>query len=403
MNFADRIVGEQGEVMNVAFFHDHSFVQCGSQFHSRSGLPQGVLQRYANAFGSVNVVCRSTYSRHTHLDPIDDARITFCPQPNLRSLGGLRHYWRVSNEIEKIVASADLVIGRLPSTLGRMGVQEARRQGKVYAVEVVGNAFEATFYHGSRLGFALAHLEHSLTARAILESPHAIYITERYLQQVYPTRGNEYICANVSVVPASSGIVENRIQRRCSSSRCRVGLIGSLDVNYKGHGVALRCAKILRDEYGFRDVELHFAGPGDPYRWRKLSTDLGLGTSVVFEGSIPPGKEMMAWIDTLDVLLQPSRVEAQGRSIIEAMSRGCPVVASNVGGIPELLDPEVISDPDDVGGLGCRVRQMLEQHEFYGAQARRNWQYAHTFSAETLERRRSSIFQLLRTGAEGGR
>jgi glycosyltransferase involved in cell wall biosynthesis len=52
---------------------------------------------------------------------------------------------------------------------------------------------------------------------------------------------------------------------------------------------------------------------------------------------IPEQASALAYIFASDLLIFPSRTEAMPRTILEAMSFGIPVIASNVDGIPELI------------------------------------------------------------------
>jgi glycosyltransferase involved in cell wall biosynthesis len=55
--------------------------------------------------------------------------------------------------------------------------------------------------------------------------------------------------------------------------------------------------------------------------------------------------DVPTWMRTFDVFVLPTRSEPFGKVIIEAMAAGCPVVASRVGGIPEIINQ------DDLGTL----------------------------------------------------
>ena len=61
-----------------------------------------------------------------------------------------------------------------------------------------------------------------------------------------------------------------------------------------------------------------------------------------------------------------SRAETYGMVIAEALARGLPVIAAQVGGVPEALGhggddirPGVLVAPDDAGALGAAVRAWL--------------------------------------------
>lgn len=379
------------------FAHDHRFAQQHSKFFDRGGLPESVLKRYVDAFGSIDVICRSDIIESTNLPSIDNPLIRFHPQPNLRSASALANFGRVNAAIGKLVTESDVVIARLPSLLGWMTSCAARRAGKPYLVEVVGNALEAGRLHGTRLGQIAGPIEHWLTAREVRRAPTVIYITAQYLQRIYPTAGRSFVCPNVSIEPIPQTGLAARNARHLENPAKRIGLIGSLDVNYKGHAAAITTLALLRDCYGLTDVTLEFAGRGDGTRWIALAKKLDVSDNVKFLGTISPGDDMMAWLDELALLLQPSMTEAQGRSIIEGMSRGCPVVASNVGGIPELLEAEWLTAPNDVSGLAKRCATLLQSPATYRRTSLRNWQTAHSFRHEEIEHIRRTAFSSLRS------
>jgi glycosyltransferase involved in cell wall biosynthesis len=64
--------------------------------------------------------------------------------------------------------------------------------------------------------------------------------------------------------------------------------------------------------------------------------ELQLGPDCVF---VPDQHDVASWLRTIDIFVLPSRSEALSNSLMEAMACGCAVVASEVGGNPELVEP----------------------------------------------------------------
>ena len=85
-------------------------------------------------------------------------------------------------------------------------------------------------------------------------------------------------------------------------------------------------------------AKLVIAGDGtmDPALRRRVSRD-GISTSVEFVGHVPPAR-LRRILDDSWCLVLPSRSEGLPRVVLEAMGRGRPVVASAVGGLPEVVD-----------------------------------------------------------------
>jgi glycosyltransferase involved in cell wall biosynthesis len=105
----------------------------------------------------------------------------------------------------------------------------------------------------------------------------------------------------------------------------------------KGIPILLRAAKKICFDY-----ELRVVGDGQQrVQLERLVSDLGLVGKVEFLGAIPWGSPLFALMRDSDILILPSYTEGLGLVLLEAMSQGLSVVASNVGGIPEIVRNEV--------------------------------------------------------------
>jgi glycosyltransferase involved in cell wall biosynthesis len=76
--------------------------------------------------------------------------------------------------------------------------------------------------------------------------------------------------------------------------------------------------------------------------------------------------ELRRMIAGATVLALPSRVEAFGLVLVEAMSVGTPVIASRSGGSGELVEDDrsgLLVDPDDTAGLAAAITRLAEDHD----------------------------------------
>ena len=105
---------------------------------------------------------------------------------------------------------------------------------------------------------------------------------------------------------------------------------------------------------------------------RRRSLDDGLGDRVWFLGP-RTGAELDRSYAAADLLVLASRAETYGIVVIEALARGLPVVATDVGGLTEALGhdtaatlPGLLVPPDDPGALGAALRAWLGDAELRG-------------------------------------
>jgi glycosyltransferase involved in cell wall biosynthesis len=137
----------------------------------------------------------------------------------------------------------------------------------------------------------------------------------------------------------------------------RVLFVGRLS-REKGADVALRALPML---HATRPAELTLVGPAAPgLDARALAAELGLGPAVVrFTGELDRAALVDAYAKA-DVVVLPSEAEGLPATLVEAMLVGRPVVASAVGGIPELVDAEVgrLIPPRDPAALAAAVAEL---------------------------------------------
>jgi L-malate glycosyltransferase len=140
----------------------------------------------------------------------------------------------------------------------------------------------------------------------------------------------------------------------------RIGYIGRLSEGKGFHDLLEAFAQLRR-----RDIyaELLVAGNfvDEAYKARILATveNEGLGHTVRFLGY---QEDLNPLYEVLDVLVVPSQNEPFGRVVIEAMANGVPCVASNSGGIPEIIDQGMtglLYPPGDTAALAGMLEELM--------------------------------------------
>ena len=299
--------------------------------------------------------------------------------------------------MQALVARHDAVIARLPSEIGFLAVSTARAAGKPCAVEVVGCPWDGLWHYGSLTGRAYAPVAWLRMRRALHLADHAIYVTNAFLQRRYPTQApNTAAASNVILKDVSPALLDARLARiaalpdRAPDQPLRLGLIGTLRGRFKGIQTLL--AALAQARADLPPVVLHILGGGDPAPWQAEAARLGVADLVQFDGTLPAGDPVLRWLDEIDLYLQPSLKEGLPRALIEAMSRGCPVLASTTAGIPELLPEPDLIPPGDAAALARLLQRRATDRAWMAARARTNWETACDYRAEVLEERRSAFW-----------
>ena len=106
-------------------------------------------------------------------------------------------------------------------------------------------------------------------------------------------------------------------------------------------------------------------GP-DRFAAERDAETTGLADVVDFVGE---QYDLVPWLSSADLFLLPSAQESFGLAALEAMSCGVPVVASRVGGLPEVIEDEVtgyVCDPADTGAMADRGIALLRDRVLHG-------------------------------------
>ncbi len=186
----------------------------------------------------------------------------------------------------------------------------------------------------------------------------------------------------------------------------RLAVVGRL-VPIKGHDVLLRALASVRERLPAATLEIAGDGALEP-GLRATVARLGLDDAVTFLGRVSPAAPV---IERAEVVVVPSFGEGFGMVALEAMERGRAVVASAVGGLPEIVEPgrtgllvpsgdpgrlaaalvELASDPGRTAAMGIAGRaRALEEFSQERCTARIEALYGTALAAAGSRRLRRS-------------
>jgi glycosyltransferase involved in cell wall biosynthesis len=154
---------------------------------------------------------------------------------------------------------------------------------------------------------------------------------------------------------------------------------------YKGADVCIEALDKLRD----LPVKLQIVGGGTPdyeRSLRDLVKRLDVEDRVEFVGSTPPDR-IPSFFAAADIFLLASRYEPFGIVLLEAMAAGLPIVATNVGGIPAVVQNGVsarLVPPGDADALADAVRELVSHDALRLSLIREARKRVTEFSLESL-------------------
>ena len=179
----------------------------------------------------------------------------------------------------------------------------------------------------------------------------------------------------------------------------RLAIVGRL-IPIKGHEVLLEALRRARDDVPELTLEIAGDGPLDA-QLRATATRLGLADRVTFLGRVaPPGPVY----ERAEIVVVSSFGEGFGMAALEAMERGRAVIASDVGGLPEIVAQEetgLVVPPGDPAALASAIVELARdpaRTAALGAAGRERARSAFS-QARCTERTEELYLAALETGA----
>lgn len=327
------------------------------------------------------------------------SKITISPfevieTPNASTLHGMVFNRRKTKEILKdSILNADYIVARLPSINGFLAIDIAKKLNKPYLVEVVACPWDAYWNHSWK-GKIFAPFMYYSTKTRVNKAPYVLYVTNKFLQQRYPTKGKSIGCSDVSLPKTEDIVLENKQKyfEKSVKDKIVLGTTAAVNVRYKGQQYVIEAISSLNKEgYNF---EYHIVGGGDNSYLKSLAEEFKIADKVKFLGSLPHDK-VFDYLDELDIYIQPSKTEGLPRSLVEAMSRGCPAIGADAGGIPELLNPEFIFQRGSVKDLTKKLKAMNINH--MKSESESNFNKAKKFNLVKLNEKREKFYSEFKT------
>lgn len=381
--------------MSITFINDHPFyVDDEKNVYTSGTLSADVWNRFTDNFGNLTVIGRGIHlddEKHSH-KLSSNKNVKFDLFFDIQ--GGIDYYKKRKDIITKLkpyILNSDYIVLRLPSNIGVLAADLCKKHNKKYFVEVVGCAFDSMWYFGNLQGKILAPYTAYINKKAIKKADAVVYVTKEYLQDRYPSTSPQINASNVVIEGFSDEVLKAHLNKLTLTDSFKFGMIGNISLPYKGYEVLFKALSSINI-----DFTLSIVGGGDNKWINELIKKYSLENNIKLIGRINEKQKIYEFLDSLDLYLQPSLTEGLPRSVIEAMSRACPIIASNAGGIPELINNDYIYTVKDHKKLSQLILSATKNKEELKKMSIENFKNSRNYEFEIINDKRYQFFKNIR-------
>ena len=208
---------------------------------------------------------------------------------------------------------------------------------------------------------------------------------QRTIQEVYGLPDNR-IPVVFNGIDLSRCIVKESYARKDTFTVLHIGRF--MDV--KNHELLLRSFARFKGQHS--DARLQLLGDGElKENMMQLAGQLNITDAVEFAGL---QSNVYPWLHNADVFILPSKFEGMPMTLIDAMGTGLPIIASNVGGIPDMLSSQkeaLLIEPKEEKIIEAleMVYSDAKKREYWGRNA---LQRSSLFSSQAMARKYLQLY-----------
>jgi glycosyltransferase involved in cell wall biosynthesis len=211
--------------------------------------------------------------------------------------------------------------------------------------------------------FPLKSPLHKWLIGKVLRSADKITATSRMLAQ----SANRLLRAKreISVIPFGVDLKQYKFKSREKAKEVHIGTVRNLMPKY-GLEFLIKAFADLKNSGN--EIRLTVVGDGELRpKLEALTLELKMGEFIRFAGFVPNHK-VVDYLHKFDIFAIPSVGEGEtfGVAAVEAMATGLPVVASRIGGLPEVVDHDInglLIQPGDVQSLALALKAYIDDPE----------------------------------------
>jgi len=269
-------------------------------------------------------------------------------------LRSLQFYRQVESDLAQSVGEFDVIIGQMGCPGGFAAVRLAKKFGKKSVVGLRGSDVNLYFSIPILKRFIRWTINHADRLVTVSEAMKA-----ELIRRGYSASKTDVVYNGIDeslFYPLD--LAESRKRLHLPQNKKILLFVGSLTITSKGIDLLLDAVQEITES----NLMVYLIGTGEEKpQIEALIHQKQLSDKIILHEPVPHAK-LNDWFNAADLLVLPSRREGVPNVILEAMATGTPVVASNVGGIPEIVIPEIsglLHQPGSESDLREKITQAL--------------------------------------------
>ena len=311
----------------------------------------------------------------------------------------------VKKQLEEYIKKSEAILIKPSSRKGIMAIKIAKKYNKPYFIELTGDINLTLKNHTNILKRLYGPILYRQISKAIADCKYGLYVTEEYLQKVFPIEGITCGCTDTNILDPRQDVLEKRLLKignLTKTSPIKIGLIAWYHDTRKGIDTAIKALQMLNDNR----ISLHILGVGteeDRNKWFRYAEKRNVKNQLVFDPPVSGVEKVLKWDEEIDIMILPSRSEGLPRSIVEAISVGCPCIISDVCGMPELVNSKWLHKPGDSKALCDLIKTMIDNPDEMTKAANENFKHSNNYTFSNLKAKRNNFLAEFKHYAESKR
>jgi len=356
------------------------------------------FSQFAGQFSAALVVARvkQTNKIPRGFSRVDNKKIGFIALPDwLGPWGFVKNYFSIIKILKQELPDAAAYFLAMPSIISIILYKNFVKQPS--GVHVVGDP-ETSFVGRPYLYYLFSKRFFTGWQKKIcLNSNISIYVADN-LRQVYPPaqRKNSVVASDIILKQKDIAIRAKKIDNKHKN----LIFVGTLSQLYKGQRELVDAMRICKDRGLKFKLKIIGGGIFAPLIKKRVLKNK-LSREVNFLGSLNGFREIRKYLDQSEIFVLPSEQEGMPRALIEAMARGLVCIASDVGGIPEVLGSKFLVQPKDKAVLAKKIIEICDlDSEELAKISKSNIATARRFIFKLLKNKREPFLKRLKKQTE---